>query len=229
MREAPAKQSIWSTVIPIYRVLRVFGLTPFSVVGEIKNGKIKSNVFDGLQLCIVLCVQLYVLYINFKEDLSMSRTNSPLIDKGAYLIENFNVLNILLGTSFYAVYRKKIWRIFSKFYQFDKEVKSLNCFEKLSRKAFLQLFKLGFDMNNRFRKSLVIGYLTMFVIFLTVFLTSCVLVSKLNDSSIETIKICFCYLLTNLYNCLFFTGFCAMLAAVLRRFEAINECIRFAV
>jgi hypothetical protein len=47
-----------------------------------------------------------------------------LIDKGAYLIEVFNAINIIFGTCLYAYHSKKVWKIMKAFEMFDAQVES---------------------------------------------------------------------------------------------------------
>lgn len=123
MQQSATKNlQIWNIVKPYYWVLRFFGLAPFSIRGDIKNGIIKTGISDVLYMLVALIIQSYVLYINITIDLSLSRTSSFLIDRGAFLIEIFNAGNVLIGTCFYAICRKRIWRIFRNCYEFDGEV-----------------------------------------------------------------------------------------------------------
>lgn len=110
-----------------YWILKPFGLVPFSVVGEIEEGKIKTNFFDCVHFMLVLSVQLWVLWVNIWENYSLSRTNTFLIDKGAYFIEIFNACNVIFGSCLYVFHRRNFWNIFMKFHNFDKEVKQRTC------------------------------------------------------------------------------------------------------
>jgi hypothetical protein len=122
MQDAQKNDSVWTVVKPFYWILRTFGLAIFSIDGDVKNGKITSNVFDFFHLSAVLGVQFYVFYLNVVEDFSLSRTSSFLIDKGSYCVEIFNALNVVFGTCLYAFYKKKVWGIFLKLYLFDEQV-----------------------------------------------------------------------------------------------------------
>lgn len=122
MKETTTEFTNWDIVKPFYWILRTFGLATFSIDGEIANGKIKSGIWDGFHLLAVFAVQFYIFYINVTMDLSLSRTQTVLIDTGAHIIEIFNGFNVLLGTCYYTFYRKKVWGVFRKCYEFDKEV-----------------------------------------------------------------------------------------------------------
>lgn len=113
---------MWDMVRPSYYVLKTFGLAVYSVEGDIKNGQIRTRYWHVLQLIAVLSIQIYGLYINITVDMSLSKTGSLLIDGGARLVEVFNVFNIVFGTLSYAYYRKTVWKIFRKCYEFDGEV-----------------------------------------------------------------------------------------------------------
>lgn len=115
--------TIWDIVVPFYWVQKFFGLAVFTIKGNFKDGRIKTMPSDIIHFLVVLCLQLYVVYINFVLDLSLSRTNSFLIDKGAHGIEIFNGMHVVLGSFLYVIYRKRIWKIFRKFYEFDEEVR----------------------------------------------------------------------------------------------------------
>lgn len=106
----------------MYLILRFFGLAPFSIVGDITDGKINTSILDIVHLLFILGVQIYVMRINVYNDLSLSRTSSFLIDKGAHGIEIFNGFNVFLGTFLYSAYRKRIWRILRTYHDVDKEV-----------------------------------------------------------------------------------------------------------
>lgn len=117
-----ANLTVWYTVKPFYLILKIFGLGPFTVVGDIKDGKIRTRSWDVLYTMLVMGVQVCVLHLNITHDMSLSRTNSILIDIGAQYVEIFNGFNVLFGTCLYAFYRKKIWGMFLKFHEFDCEV-----------------------------------------------------------------------------------------------------------
>lgn len=136
-----AIKDVWSVIKVFYWILKPFGLAPFSIDGKIENGKIKTSRFDFCHFSLVLSVQVWVLYINFYENYSLSRTNSFLIDKGAYCIEIFNAFNVIFGSCLYAVNRRKFWAIFISFHSFDQEVRSFGWLN-------LQLFykKLSFTL-----------------------------------------------------------------------------------
>lgn len=123
MKQRP--NTIWDIIKPYYRILKFFGLAVFSVKGKVVDGNIQSRPIEVLHFFFVLSIQIYVLYINIALDLSLSRTNSFLIDKGAHGIEIFNGINVVLGSCLYVFYRKRIWRIFRKCHEFDEEVSSL--------------------------------------------------------------------------------------------------------
>lgn len=114
--------TVWNLVKPFYWILKFFGLGVFTIDGDIEDGKIKTSIWDIFQMILVLSVQFYILHINIKFDMSLSRTSSILIDRGAHFIEIFNSLNVLLSICLYALFRKRIWRIFRKCYEFDVEV-----------------------------------------------------------------------------------------------------------
>src|SRR5690349_11899927 len=111
--------TIWNLIKPLYRIEKFFGLAVFSIKGNISEGKIRTDLFDVLQFLLVLGLQVYVLYINIVIDLSLSRTNSFLIDKGAHGIEIYNGFYVVLGSCLNAINRKKIWGIFRKCHKFD--------------------------------------------------------------------------------------------------------------
>lgn len=114
--------NIWNIVKPFYWIMKFFGLASFTIVGDVRDGKIKTRLRDVLHMLVVLTSQVYIVYINVIYDMSLSRTNSILIDIGAHFVEIFNGFNVLLGTLIYAVFRKKIWGIFRTCHEFDGEV-----------------------------------------------------------------------------------------------------------
>ena len=116
------KDTIWNFIKPFHFVLKAFGLGVFTIVGDISNGKIKTRISDVLYTMFWVSIQVYVIYVNVSMDLSLSRTNSFLIDRGAHLVEIFNACNVFGGTCFYALYRKEIWKIFHICSKFDEEV-----------------------------------------------------------------------------------------------------------
>lgn len=126
MQKPKVPFTIWNAAKPIYWTLKIFGLAIYSIEGDIANGKIKTNILDVVHLLLVLVLQLYDLYINVTVDLSLSRTNKFLIDRGAHAVEIFNAINVLMGTCIYSFYRKRVWRIFQKCNQFDEEVSNVN-------------------------------------------------------------------------------------------------------
>lgn len=114
---------IWEVVKHYYWLQRTFGLAAFSIKGNITDGRITTGPLEVLHFLIIVSLQLYVLYLNIIFDLSLSRTNSFLIDKGAHAIEIFNGFNVAMGTCLYAIYRKRIWKVLRKCHEFDEEVR----------------------------------------------------------------------------------------------------------
>lgn len=125
-KEPKSNDTIWTLVKPYYWVLKFFGLGVFSIDGDINNGRIKTRFYDVLSTCIALVFQTYVLYINITFDLSLSRTSSFLIDKGAHLIEIFNACNVIAGSLLFGFHRKRIWGILRKCHEFDVEVNEIS-------------------------------------------------------------------------------------------------------
>lgn len=128
MKSAKLSYTIWGVVKPVYWTLRVFGLAPYSIEGDMKHGNTKTNIWDIFHFLLVLILQFYIFYINAFVDLSLSRTNKFLIDKGAHGVEIFNSINLILGTCIYCYNRKKVWAIFQKCNEFDEEVAEKNSF-----------------------------------------------------------------------------------------------------
>jgi len=116
------KFSIWTIVKYYYAFAKYFGLAPYEIEGPIESGKIKFSLWYTCFFVAALGLQSVLVYVNFKMDLSLSKTNSFLIDKGAHFVEILNVFDILLSTVINAIFRKKIWSCFRRCHEFDEEV-----------------------------------------------------------------------------------------------------------
>lgn len=130
MELAQPKHTIWTLLKPVYFVLKISGLAAFSIEGDIQNGRIKTTKFDIFRISSVLLALMFLLYIKTNEDLTLSHTDSFLIDKGAYLVGVFNNFNVICGVLLYIVRKKMAWKIFRKLHEVDLEVKTKSISEK---------------------------------------------------------------------------------------------------
>lgn len=114
--------TIWSSTKVFYYISKSFGNAPFSIVGKIENGKIRTTPRDFLVMTIRFSLLSFLIYLNVINDFSLIKTNSFIIDKANHLANILLVFNVLFAGSINAFKRKQIWSIFKQFYEFDKQV-----------------------------------------------------------------------------------------------------------
>lgn len=124
MKHVSKRDTIWTYIKPYFWVSKGLGLANFSIDGDIRNGKIRTGFLDVTYFVVILGGQVYACFLNLTNDISLSRTNSVLIDGGARLIGVFNAFNVLVATFMFFLNRKKIWKIFRMLYEVDNEVSS---------------------------------------------------------------------------------------------------------
>ena len=116
---------IWFNVYLYYIALKVFGFAGYSIDGDIHKGKIKTNFMDVAYLSLWIIFEVYLVYVNFDINLSLSHTGSFLIDKGSRFVTILGVFNVLFSTIVNFLFRYKIWRIFWNINSFDHDVSNL--------------------------------------------------------------------------------------------------------
>lgn len=203
------QDSFWNAIKPFYLIVKTLGFAPFHIVGDQKNGIIKTSITDTFTFVIALAIQIYLIMVNVTVDLSLSSTKTILIDKMAHLVQILNVLNVFFSTILTAIFRDKIWGIFRKCSAFDKEMKQLGI-----------LFDYKRAMRN-LRGIFVLGAIVFCLMFLGTWL-------KLDDIIASQHKFYFAlsYFIVNGYVTLILMSFCLYLLAIYRRFELINHCIK---
>lgn len=134
--------SVWDSVKIFYNVLRLFGHTSFSIEGKIEKGKIRATVFDNVSMIFWCLFISFIIYTNFKNDYSLIKTNSFIIDKANHMATLFLISNVLFSNLTNMSRRKQIWNIFKVFYEFDQQVIVHLMTRKLLLNDFCPLFAL---------------------------------------------------------------------------------------
>lgn len=90
----------------------------------------------------------------------------------------------------------------------------------------LKLLKLGFDPNKSAKKRLIIANLGLITFYAFMMVASLFLILRvISGDNLQPFIISYC--VNNTYTTLFSMGFCLVLHAAYRRFDTINDCIKY--
>lgn len=115
----PDENNIYRYSYPPYYFGRITGYIFFTVVGDWKNGKIKSTIFDYLIFFLILSIHLFIIYANFKFDIKTIQSNSVIIEFGHRFILFVGIINVTMTKINSAFLKHKIWSIVVRIYEFD--------------------------------------------------------------------------------------------------------------
>lgn len=117
--------SIWDIVRRFHFAWKIFGFANFSVDGKIENGKIKFQFWDILTASVVNSLLLYIIYLNWMEDLSLLTTRSRVINMGSRLVLLYQIINVFIASVTMMMRRKEVWGIFRRCHKLDEELRTL--------------------------------------------------------------------------------------------------------
>lgn len=115
----PDENNIYRYVFPSYYFGRMTGYIFFTVIGDWKNGKIKSTIFDYLKFLLILLIHLFIIYANIKFDIKTIQSNSVIIEFGHRFILFAGIINVTITKIISVFIRNKIWSIVVGIYEFD--------------------------------------------------------------------------------------------------------------
>lgn len=115
--------SVWDSVRIFYLVVKFCGYISFSIDGRIENGRIRSRIFDILLTTFANSSMVYIVFINYTNDVSLMTTKSFIIDKGTRLVSLSSITNVFISSIINTLRRHEIWSIFKGFHDFDKQVR----------------------------------------------------------------------------------------------------------
>lgn len=124
--------TLWDTVQMFYYMVKFFGYISFSIDGKIEKGRIKSTICDVAIVTTGSLILTYIIYVNFTNDLTLILTESFIIDKGTRFITMLMIVNIFVTAIINTARRRKIWKVFRQFHEFDKEVVYFSVMMKIS-------------------------------------------------------------------------------------------------
>lgn len=136
----PDENNIYRYVFPSYYYGRMTGYILFTVVGDWKNGKIKTTFFDYFKFLLILSIHLFIIYANFVFDIKTIHSNSVLIEFGHRFTLYVGIINVTITKIISAFIKNKIWSIVGRIYDFD-----------------MGLEILGQKINHKFHGNMVIG------------------------------------------------------------------------
>lgn len=115
----PDENNIYRYSFPSYYYGRMTGYLFFTVVGDWKNGKIKSTIFDYFNFLLILTIHLFIIYANITFDIKTIHSNSVIIEFGHRFILFVGIINVTLTKIISVFMKNKIWSIVGMIYKFD--------------------------------------------------------------------------------------------------------------
>lgn len=119
-----SKNNVFGVVFPVYVIGRCLGFWPFSVIFDRKHrtSRVKLRVFDYIWFTVTLGIFGTCLGYNIRYDYHSSQTDSLiLIVSGRFILIGGFIMSIAALIADMAN-RKNIWKIITKFFEFDEEV-----------------------------------------------------------------------------------------------------------
>ncbi|XP_055605607.1 uncharacterized protein LOC129753786 [Uranotaenia lowii] len=101
--------TVFDTVYPNHILLKIFGLTIYTVYGDPKDGRVKITFWDAVGFFRLMVMELFVLYASLMSVLNLKSTGSVILDNGTrYTIVLGSIYITLLAVSNYWSYEKAI-------------------------------------------------------------------------------------------------------------------------
>lgn len=104
--------TLWDTVETFHYGMKAFGFANFSIAGHIRDGKIKSSLFDILWFIATSLVTAYLIYLNWILNLSLITTTSRVINVGSRAVLLFQVTNVLFSCILMFIRRYQVKSLF---------------------------------------------------------------------------------------------------------------------
>lgn len=117
--------TIWDIVKRFHILWKLFGFAHFSVDGKIENGKIKLEFFDILSAIISNSIILYIVYLNYDQNLTIISTTSGVINLGSRLVLIYEIGNVFIAAIIMMMKRHDVWSIFYRCHKLDEELRIL--------------------------------------------------------------------------------------------------------
>jgi hypothetical protein len=114
--------NIYDVIKYVFLCSKLVGFSPFSIVGDVKNGVIKTTMIDLVWCSVVFSTMSYILYANITENLSLQQTNSIVVEKGGKIILIIAIINLMFVTFTTFLNRNRVWNIVQKIHQCDCQV-----------------------------------------------------------------------------------------------------------
>lgn len=136
--------TIWSTVKQFHTGWKLFGFANFSVEGKIENGEIKLKLSDIITSIVCNSIVLYVIYLNYDQDLTLLITKSRVINMGSRLVLLFGIVNVFASSMTLMLRRNDAWGIFCQCHRLDEELKliGMRLDHKMQQKRTMAAFGL---------------------------------------------------------------------------------------
>lgn len=115
----PDENNVYRYSFPSYYFGRMTGYLFFTVVGDWKNGKIKSTIFDYFKFLLILSIHLFIIYANIAIDVKTVQSNSVIIEFGHRLILFIGIINVTITKIISVFIKDKIWSNVGRIYDFD--------------------------------------------------------------------------------------------------------------
>lgn len=108
-----------------YWLGRFTGFAPYRIAGDITDGFIETKFLDVIPVITTLCIQFYLLYVNFNYNLNVNSHNTSfIVNIGNRLVLIIGLINLIFSTICNFLYRKRIWKIVFKIYTCDVKVRA---------------------------------------------------------------------------------------------------------
>lgn len=115
-------ETVYDINYPFYLFTKCSGFLPITIVGDRKDGVIRSSFVDWAFFAYILGFFSYVFYVNINYDISSAYFESALINSGNKLAITIATSNSILGPMMNVKNRYKIWDCITQIYHFDLKV-----------------------------------------------------------------------------------------------------------
>lgn len=132
-----------------YYMGRFTGFAPYRIAGDITDGVIETKFLDVIPVITTLCIQFYLLYVNFNYNLNVSsRNTSFIVNIGNRLVLIIGLINLIFSTICNFLYRKRIWKIMYKIHKCDVKVRAYRCPIKAHKHIHMKFSDCSNDSHN---------------------------------------------------------------------------------
>lgn len=100
--------------------MKILGFACFSIKGDVKNGQIKTTVFDYFLFAIFFSLSCFALY--FSMIFTYNSAASPVTNFGVNLLIKSAMVVVITGILLNFLFRHKIWMVMTNFYELDLKV-----------------------------------------------------------------------------------------------------------